>query len=111
MSQEQSIGVYFSANDKVYDWTIAFLNSFRTFNPDLRLILIPFNEECDRILQLQTQYNFEVYIDPSFTRLGANSVKLLNLGHLHRVLLVQRLCISTLARLFCTTKGNLIYSV
>ncbi|MEA5583325.1 hypothetical protein VB620_18510 [Nodularia harveyana UHCC-0300] len=71
MSEEQSIGVYFSANDKVYDWTIAFLNSFRTFNPDLRLILIPFNEECDRILQLQTQYNFEIYIDPSFPRLEA----------------------------------------
>jgi hypothetical protein len=71
MSQEQSIGVYFSANDKVYDWTIAFLNSFRTFNPDLRLILIPFNEECDRILQLQTQYDFEIYIDPSFSRLEA----------------------------------------
>jgi hypothetical protein len=71
MSQEQSIGVYFSANDKVYDWTIAFLKSFRTFNPDLRLILIPFNEECDRILQLQTQYDFEIYIDPSFSRLEA----------------------------------------
>jgi hypothetical protein len=71
MSQEQSIGVYFSANDKVYDWTIAFLNSFRTFNPDLRLILIPFNEECDRILQLQTQYDFDIYIDPSFSRLEA----------------------------------------
>ncbi len=75
-----NIGVYFSANDKVYDWTIAFLNSFRTFNPDLRLILIPFNEKCDRILQLQTQYDFEVYIDPSFTRLEAIG-KAFELGH------------------------------
>ena len=48
MSKPWSIGVYFSANDVVYDWAIAFLNSYRTFNPDLRLILIPFNEECDR---------------------------------------------------------------
>jgi hypothetical protein len=80
MSNSQNIGVYFSANDKVYDWTIAFLNSFRTFNPDLRLILIPFNEECDRILQLQTQYNFEIYIDPSFARLEAIG-KAFELGH------------------------------
>jgi hypothetical protein len=35
------------------------------------LILIPFNEQCDRILQLQTQYDFDIYIDPSFARLEA----------------------------------------
>lgn len=66
-----SIGVYFSANDRVYNWTIAFLNSYRTFNPDLRLLLIPFNDECDRILRLQDTYNFEIYTDPSFERLEA----------------------------------------
>ena len=64
-------GVYFSANDVVYDWAIAFLNSFRTFNPELKLILIPFNEKCDRLLQLQDRYSFEVYLDPSFDRLEA----------------------------------------
>jgi hypothetical protein len=71
MSQEPTIGVYFSANDVVYDWAIAFLNSFRTFNPDFRLILIPFNEQCDRLLQLKDKYNFNVYVDPSFSRLEA----------------------------------------
>ena len=65
------MGVYFSANDVVYDWAIAFLNSYRTFNPDLRLILIPFNDECDRLLKLQDAYNFEIYTDPSFERLEA----------------------------------------
>lgn len=64
-----AIGVYFSANDIVYDWTLAFLNSFRKFNPDLRLILIPFDERYDRLLQLQTKYNFEIFIDSSFDRL------------------------------------------
>jgi hypothetical protein len=44
------IGVYFSDNDRVYDWTIAFLNSYQTFNPNLRLILIPLNDHCDRLL-------------------------------------------------------------
>ncbi|TYQ30262.1 hypothetical protein [Pseudanabaena sp. UWO310] len=75
-----NIGVYFSANDHVYDWAIAFLNSFRTFNPDLRLVLIPFNETCDRLFALQTQYNFELYIDPSFSQLEAIG-QALELGH------------------------------
>lgn len=67
----KNIGVYFSANDKVYDWVIAFLNSFRTYNPDLRLILIPFNEQCDRLVKLSDTYNFEIYIDASFSHLEA----------------------------------------
>src|SRR6476659_7009240 len=71
MSQLSTIGVYFSANDAVCDWAIAFLNSFRTFNPDLRLILIPFNEQCDRLLKLQDAYQFEVYRDSAFSRLEA----------------------------------------
>lgn len=75
-----TIGVYFSANDIVYDWTIAFLNSFRTFNPDLRLILIPFDDRCDRLLQLQDKYKFEIYIDPSFERLEAIG-RAFELGH------------------------------
>ncbi len=74
------IGVYFSANDVVYDWAIAFLNSYRTFNPDLRLILIPFNNQCDRLLKLQDTYNFEIYTDPSFERLEAIG-KAFELGH------------------------------
>ncbi len=80
MIHEFSTGVYFSANDRVYDWTIAFLNSYRTFNPDLRLLLIPFNDECDRILKLQDTYNFEIYTDPSFERLEAIG-QAFELGH------------------------------
>lgn len=73
-------GVYFSANDVVYDWAIAFLNSYRAFNPDLRLILIPFNDQCDRLLKLQETYNFEIYTDPSFERLEAIG-RAFELGH------------------------------
>ena len=80
MLEPSTIGVYFSANDVVYDWAIAFLNSFRKFNPDLRLILIPFNDNCDRLLQLQDKYKFEVYIDPSFDRLEAIG-QAFELGH------------------------------
>jgi len=80
MADPLRTGVYFSANDVVYDWAIAFLNSYRTFNPDLRLILIPFNDQCDRLLKLQDTYNFEIYTDPSFERLEAIG-KAFELGH------------------------------
>jgi hypothetical protein len=80
MLDPSAIGIYFSANDVVYDWAIAFLNSFRTFNPDLRLILIPFNDQCDRLYQLKDKYNFELYIDSSFDRLEAIG-QAFELGH------------------------------
>jgi hypothetical protein len=66
MNSGSSEGVYFSANDSVRDWVIAFLESFRAYNPDLRLILIPFNDRCERLLKLAPTYRFEVYQDPSF---------------------------------------------
>jgi hypothetical protein len=77
---EETIGVYFSANDVVYKWSIAFLNSLRSFNPDLRLILIPFDDRCDRLLQLQDKYKFEIYVDPAFDRLEAIG-RAFELGH------------------------------
>jgi hypothetical protein len=80
ISPDLKIGVYFSANDVVYDWAIAFLNSFRQFNPNLNLILIPFNEQCDRLLQLQSKYKFEIYIDDAFDRLEAIG-RAFELGH------------------------------
>lgn len=71
VSQDLAIGVYFSANDAVYEWAVAFLNSFRAYNHNLRLILIPFNEQCEKLLQLKQQYDFEVYSDPVFQQLEA----------------------------------------
>ncbi|MCB0192835.1 MAG: hypothetical protein KDJ65_12900 [Anaerolineae bacterium] len=80
MSPNPKIGVYFSANDVVYNWTIAFLNSFRAFNPNLRLILIPFNDNCKRLLALRDIYDFDVYQDPTFARLEALG-QAFELGH------------------------------
>lgn len=73
-------GVYFSANDAVYDWAIAFLNSFRTYNPALPLILIPFDDSCEKLFRLSNKYNFDVFEDSSFQQLeliGEN----LEMGH------------------------------
>ncbi|MBD2254580.1 hypothetical protein [Nostoc parmelioides] len=57
MTHSSNIGIYFFANYVVYDWAIAFLNSYRTFNPDLRLIMTSFNDQCDRLLKLSDIYN------------------------------------------------------
>jgi hypothetical protein len=62
-------GVFFSANDAVLDWTLAFLNSFRASNPDLPLTLIPFDEKSDATRRLSPEYGFDVYEDAAFARL------------------------------------------
>jgi len=62
-------GVYFSANDRVLPWATAFLNSFRRFNPDLPLYLIPFNQSCDELIKLSEKYKYKIYRDSSFARL------------------------------------------
>lgn len=62
-------GVYFSANDNVHNWTLAFLRSFRKYNPDLSLYWIPFNEASNRIESVAKEYNFQKFLDPSFGEL------------------------------------------
>jgi hypothetical protein len=54
-------GVYFLSNDRIFDLTKAFLNSFRKFNPDISLCLIPYKENIDRLRDLQKEYNFSIY--------------------------------------------------
>ena len=56
-------GVYFLADDRIIDLVVAFLNSFRTYNPSIPLCLIPFNSNIDHITQLQTKYHFQIYSD------------------------------------------------
>ena len=53
--------MYFVANDRVIDIAIAFLNSFRKFNPEIPLCLIPFTKDNNKLKQLQNQYRFSVY--------------------------------------------------
>jgi hypothetical protein len=58
-----SRGVYFLANDRIFDLTVAFLNSFRKYNPEIPLCLIPFNADIERIAALQSIYGFSVFSD------------------------------------------------
>lgn len=62
-------GIYFSANDYVYNWTLGFLRSLRQYNPDILVYWIPFNEEVDKIASIANQYQFKTYIDDSFDQL------------------------------------------
>lgn len=54
-------GVYFLADDGVFDLVVTFLNSFRKYNPDIPLCLIPYNENTGRLRELQAAYRFFLY--------------------------------------------------
>src|SRR3989338_5484618 len=56
-------GAYFLADDSVLDLTIAFLNSFRRWNPALPLVCIPFSGRTGQLLSLQQQYGFSMWND------------------------------------------------
>jgi hypothetical protein len=53
------------ANDPFIDYFIPFLESFREHNPELRLIVIPFDGSTRLVRLLAPFYNFEIY-DGSF---------------------------------------------
>jgi hypothetical protein len=65
-SNDQNIskrGVYFLSNDKMYELTIAFLNSFRKYNPEIPLCLVPYNSDYSKIASLSDFYDFTVFDD------------------------------------------------
>ncbi len=61
-------GVYFLSNNNMLDFTIAFLNSFRAYNPVIPLCFIPYNEQVDEIVALKDVYNFEVFQDTALLK-------------------------------------------
>jgi hypothetical protein len=69
-------GAYMLANDYVFDWAAAFLESFRVHNPDLPLYLIPFDDRCDEIAGLASKYQFETFEHESFDVLESIGEKL-----------------------------------
>lgn len=58
-------GVYFMANDRHLELTIAFLNSFRLYNPEIPLCLIPFDQDYTHLTNLSGEYNFIIFSDLS----------------------------------------------
>lgn len=56
-------GVYFLANDRCMDLAIAFLNSFRTYNPEIPLCLIPYDTDVHDLCGLSATYKFSIFDD------------------------------------------------
>jgi hypothetical protein len=59
--QKSNRGVYFLANNKVFEQTVAFLRSFRAFNPTIPLCLIPFDSNFDQIAALKDTYSYDIF--------------------------------------------------
>jgi hypothetical protein len=56
-------GVYFLANDGVLDVAIAFLNSFRTYNPSTALCLVPYGDDVEQLTSQRQRYDFTIWCD------------------------------------------------
>jgi hypothetical protein len=63
MVNTRTRGVYFVANDAMVDLVIAFLNSFRRYNPDISLCFIPYDDYTDDIRGLARIYRFSELAD------------------------------------------------
>jgi len=61
-------GVYFLANDRVIELAIAFLNSFRHYNPTIPLCLIPYASDLQEISKLAEKYKFSIFSDQEILR-------------------------------------------
>lgn len=62
------LGVAILANDRVQDWLIAFLESFRQHNPDLALFVLPYDDRTEKVRALAERYRF-TFVDHDFTAL------------------------------------------
>ncbi|MGK7890520.1 MAG: hypothetical protein AB4042_14410, partial [Leptolyngbyaceae cyanobacterium] len=62
-------GIYITANDKVMDHAIAFLNSLRLHDPEIPVVLIPYNEDYQQVAAcLNERFGVTVYEDLDFIK-------------------------------------------
>ena len=61
-------GVAILANDRIHDWLIAFLDSFRHHNPGLSLYVLPYDDRTERVRALAARYDF-TFMDHDFAAL------------------------------------------
>jgi lipopolysaccharide biosynthesis glycosyltransferase len=62
-------GIYFLADDGVYEWAKAFLKSLRTFNPDVLVSCIPFSDNIRQLEKLRKEHKFEIWQDDTLSTL------------------------------------------
>jgi hypothetical protein len=69
-------GVYVLANDAVADWLSACAASLRSFNPDLRVVVIAYDDRLRTVRRLCDQFGFELWHDQEFDWLDEVAGKL-----------------------------------
>ena len=68
-SFDRASGVYLLANDAVDRWLIACAESLRSFNPTLRVIVIPYDDRLRTVMQICDRHGFELWPSPSLAHL------------------------------------------
>jgi hypothetical protein len=63
------VGVYFLADDHVYDWAVGLLHSLRAAAPAVRVYCVPFSERVEHIGRLEARFDFRMIQDPSLAEL------------------------------------------
>jgi hypothetical protein len=63
------------ANDRVYDWFLPFLRSFRAHNPDMPAVVIPYHNDMKRTAAAAAAHDFEV-IEQDFATIDRFARKL-----------------------------------
>jgi hypothetical protein len=75
------VGVYVLANDAVSAWLSAFVTSFRIYNPELSLSLIPFNDDSARCEDIVAEAGGCTYRNPDHFAELERIGRVLELGH------------------------------
>ncbi|MEJ2122113.1 MAG: hypothetical protein P8Z76_15705 [Alphaproteobacteria bacterium] len=60
MTSPAKCGLAVMANDRVYDWFLPFLRSFRAHNPDMPGVVIPYHNDMKRTAAAAAEHGFEV---------------------------------------------------
>jgi hypothetical protein len=68
-------GVYLLANDAVLQWLRACAASLRSFNPHVRVVVIPFDHNVEEVTRLAAHYRFEIWQGPALEWLGELGVR------------------------------------
>jgi hypothetical protein len=66
-----SSGIYTLANDATLDWFIAFCESVRRHDPDMPLVVIPYDARVRRLSRLAARYRFDVLTEEELAPLDA----------------------------------------
>jgi hypothetical protein len=69
-------GLYLLANDAVADWLGACAASLRSFNPDVRVVVIPYDDRIRTVRRLCARFGFELWHDWDFDWLDEVARKL-----------------------------------